>query len=58
MGFVRKKGVEKIVVGVFKTLILANWRNNCVVGAALPADNNALKLRSICPTVSEIRRNV
>ena len=39
-------------------LILANWRNNSVVGAALPAEHNALTLRSIGPIVSEIWQNV
>ena len=39
-------------------LILANWRNNSVVGAALPAEHNALTLRSIGPRVSKIWQNV
>ena len=37
---------------------LENWRNNSVVGAALPAEHNALTLRSIGPIVSEIWQNV
>ena len=36
----------------------ANWRNNSVFGAALPAEHNALTLRSIAPIVSEIWQNV
>ena len=32
------------------------WRNNSVFGAALPAEHNALTLRSIGPIVSEIWR--
>ena len=39
-------------------LIFANWRNNSVFGAALPAEHNALTLRSTGPIVSEIRKNV
>ena len=38
---------------MFKTLILANLRNNSVVRAAQPAENNALIVKSIGPTVSE-----
>ena len=36
----------------------ANWRNNSVVGAAQPAEHNALTLMSIDPIVSEIWQNV
>ena len=36
----------------------ANWRNNSVFGATLPAEHNALTLRSIGPIVSEIWQNV
>ena len=43
---------------MYKTLILANWRNNSVVGETLPAELNALTLRSISPIVSEIWQNV
>ena len=43
---------------MFKTPILANSRNNSVVGAALPAEHNALTLRSIGPIVSEIWQDV
>ena len=32
---------------MFKNLIFANWTNNSVFGAALPAEHNALTLRSI-----------
>ena len=39
-------------------LNFVNWRNNSVVGAALPAEHNALTLRSIGPIVSEIWQNV
>ena len=39
-------------------MIFANWRNNSVFGAALPAEHNALTLRSIGPIVSEIWQNV
>jgi hypothetical protein len=39
---------------MFKTLILANSRNNSVFGAAQPAEHNALTLRSIGPIVFEI----
>jgi hypothetical protein len=39
-------------------LLVANWRNNSVVGAALPAEHNALTLRSIGPIFSEIWQNV
>jgi hypothetical protein len=39
---------------MFETFILANSRNNSVVGAALPAEKNALTLRSIGPIVFEI----
>ena len=38
--------------------IFANWRNNGVFGAALPAEHKALTLRSIGPIVSEIWQNV
>ena len=43
---------------MFKTVILGNWRNNSVFRAALPAEHNALTLRSIGPIVSEIWQNV
>ena len=43
---------------MFKNLIFANWTNNSVFGAALPAEHNALTLRSIGPIVSEIWQNV
>ena len=39
-------------------VIFPNWRNNSVFGAALPAEHNALTLRSIGPIVSEIWQNV
>jgi hypothetical protein len=39
-------------------LIFANWRNNSVFGASLPAEHNASTLRSIRPVVSEIWQNV
>jgi hypothetical protein len=39
---------------MFKTLIHANSRNDSVVGAALPAEHNALTHRSIGPIVSDI----
>ena len=42
----------------FWNLIFANWRNNSVFRAALPAEHNALTLRSIGPIVSEIWQNV
>jgi hypothetical protein len=38
---------------MFKALILANWRNNSAVGAALPFEHNALTLKTIGPVVSE-----
>jgi hypothetical protein len=43
---------------MFKTLIIANWRNNSVVGATQPAEHNAFKLRSIGLIVFEIWQNV
>jgi hypothetical protein len=36
---------------MFKTIILANRRNNSVVGASLIAEHNELTLRSIGPIV-------
>jgi hypothetical protein len=39
-------------------LILVNWRNNCVVDAAQPAEHNALTLISIGPIVFEIWQDV
>ena len=42
---------------MFKTLMLGNWRNNGVFGAAQHAQQNALTLRSIGKIVSEIWQN-
>ena len=39
-------------------LIFANWRNNSVFGAALPAEHNVVDSRSIGPIVSEIWQNL
>ena len=43
---------------MFKTLFLQIEKNNSVFGAALPAEHNALTLRSIGPIVWEIWQNV
>ena len=40
-----------------QNLIFANWRNNSVFGAALPAEHNALTDSSIGPIDSEIWQN-